>query len=88
MSSEYQRVLHEWARREIPEAVTIENVMLDYEPGAQWEYTIENPRFDIVIRYTVAGGEEKWHYIDEEPGITQMGELLTKLFAIADEETP
>lgn len=87
METEYRRVLHKWAKTVVPDAKSIFDVEFDYSPGFGSTYTFENPSTDIIIRYKNEKGQIRTTWISpSDPEFVTMGELLQKLFAIAEQE--
>lgn len=88
METEYRRVLHKWAKSVIPDAKRITSVHFDHEEGyAYSSWTFETAHTEIIISYETEDGEVKtrWINLDDAEFVT-LGELLQKLFALAEQE--
>lgn len=87
METEYRRVLHKWAKSVVPTAVRITDVEFDHSPGWNSTYTFDSPSTDIIIRYEESDGRVKTTWISpSDKEFVTMGELLQKLFALAEQE--
>jgi hypothetical protein len=91
VSEEYRRVLTAWAAEHVPAEWGIQritSVYLDYERGGAWEYTVEDPHFQVMVSFDSVDGYSQTRFlgVDGEEAAVTMSKLLTDLFEIAEIE--
>lgn len=93
MSSEYRRVLHEWARSHMSEELRdrpIVDVEVRTQEGMRWsDYTAEDADLSVSVVYLDEHGDRVERYltdIDLENGGLTITRLLHELFELAARE--
>jgi hypothetical protein len=95
--SRYRETLHKWAAKYVPEGAKVVAVDVENDPGYRYSsYTYEDPHIDVTVRYELPGDVDGY---DAEGNLVpsyartatvgdveNLGEILTQLFAIEDEE--
>jgi hypothetical protein len=80
--SRYRETLHKWAAKYVPEGARVNMVDVYEDPGYKYSsYTMEDPHIDVTVGY-VLDGVQGSVTVD----VANLGEILTELFQIEDEE--
>lgn len=83
--SKYRETLHAWAAQRVPEGAKITDVRLAYDDGWDPTFTDRPESLTAYIYYVASDGHHCMTDLEMQE-MTSVGELLTALFAIEDDE--
>jgi hypothetical protein len=83
----YRETLNLWAAQHIPDNAIVTKVDIDYDDGYDPTFTDRPESLTVLVEYTVPGSALSYGtYVDQVSVLSSLGELLTELFRIEDEE--